>query len=275
MDDLRRELAPITEGAWEEIEEQAQATLTTHLAVRKLVDVDGPHGWDRSAVNVGRTEDLEESPAGGVEARRRQVQPLVELRATFELDRRELDDVSRGSEDPDLAPLVTAATNLARAEDRLVFYGHEAAGVRGLCPFCEHVPLESKEGFADYPRLVSEAINVLRQSGVGGPYALVLGPTAYTGIAETAESGGYPVIEHVHQLMEGPIVWAPVLEGGLVLSLRGGDFVLTLGRDVSVGYRDHDGDTVRLYLEESLTFRTLAPEAAVSLRPVEGGDAEG
>lgn len=41
---------------------------------------------------------------------------------------------------------------------------------------------------------------------------------------------------------------------------------MTLGRDVSIGYRSHDEDTVRLYLEESASFRVLTPEAAVPLR---------
>jgi uncharacterized linocin/CFP29 family protein len=50
-----------------------------------------------------------------------------------------------------------------------------------------------------------------------------------------------------------------------VLSTRGGDFELTVGQDFSIGYLDHTATSVRLYLQESLTFRTLAPEAAVPL----------
>lgn len=55
----------------------------------------------------------------------------------------------------------------------------------------------------------------------------------------------------------------------MVLSLRGGDFELVLGRDVSLGYDSHDADDVRLYLEESVTFRLPGPEAAVVLEPVD------
>ena len=47
--------------------------------------------------------------------------------------------------------------------------------------------------------------------------------------------------------------------------MRGGDFRLVVGRDPRVGYLGHDEQRVRLYLEESFTFRLLGPEAAVPL----------
>lgn len=271
MNDLKRSLAPIPDAAWSAIEAEARSTLRTYLAARKVVELAGPLGWDHSAVNLGRTTELEGGPLEGVRTRLRDVQPLVELRVPFTLARTELDSIERGSADPDLDPLVEAARTLASAEDRLVFYGWEDARVEGLCPGCSHDPIEGGGDFSDYPRLVSEATNVLRQAGIGGPYALALGPEAYTGLAETVGSGGYPVINHVHQIFDGPIVWAPTLAGGVVLSLRGGDFELTLGRDAAIGYRSHDEDSVRLYLEESLSFRVLTPEAAVPLQPPTAG----
>lgn len=269
MNDLMRDLAPITPAGWAEIEDQARSTLTTYLSARKLVDVEGPKGWGGSDVNMGRAEALSGSPVDGVEARRRVVRPLVELRAPFALSRAELDDVNRGAPDPDLEPLVDAARKLARAEDRMVYYGFDESGVVGICPGCDYPSVSGSGGFTDYPRLLSEATNALRQAGVGGPYGLALGPDAYTGLAETAGPGGYPVIEHVDQIIDGPIVWAPALQGGVVMSLRGGDFELTLGRDISIGYLRHDEETVHLYLEESVTFRNLAPEAAITLESPE------
>ena len=50
-----------------------------------------------------------------------------------------------------------------------------------------------------------------------------------------------------------------------MLSLRGGDFVMDVGQDTSMGYLSHDADNVTLYLEESLTFRVLEPDAVVLL----------
>jgi uncharacterized linocin/CFP29 family protein len=69
----------------------------------------------------------------------------------------------------------------------------------------------------------------------------------------------------VRRFLDGPIVWAPGLQGALVLSMRGGDFELVVGQDASLGYLDHDRHKISLYLEETFTFRLLSPEAAVPL----------
>jgi uncharacterized linocin/CFP29 family protein len=121
------------------------------------------------------------------------------------------------------------------------------------------------EDYEKYPRVVAEALNKLRKTGIDGPYAIALGPRCYTGLTEITTRGGYPVIEHVRRLVDGPIVWAPGINGACVLSMRGGDFDLTVGRDFSVGYSSHDATSVGLYLVESFTFRLITPEAAVPL----------
>lgn len=210
---------------------------------------------------------VDQGPSDGVRTAVRRTLPLVELRVPFDLSRHELECASRGADDPELEPVAEAARTLARSEDRLVFYGLDAADVDALCTACSRAPVSSA-GYEDYPRLVSEGINVLRQEGVGGPYAPALSPAAFTGVAETAGGGGYPVLGHVEQILDGPIVWAPALDDPMVLSLRGGDFELVLGRDISLGYDSHDDERVHLYLEESVTFRLLGPEAAVSLQSV-------
>ncbi len=61
------------------------------------------------------------------------------------------------------------------------------------------------------------------------------------------------------------MVWAPAVDGAVLVSLRGGDFELEVGQDLSIGYQDHDADGVTLYLEESVTFRAISPEAAIGL----------
>lgn len=263
MNHLLRELAPLPGAAWDAIEEEARRALRAHLAARKLVELRGPLGWEHHAVATGRVRPI--SGFEGVGAQLRLVQPLLELRAEMTLARAELEAVGRGATDPDLEPVAAAARRLALAEDRLVFDGLEEACGRGLVSGSPHEPLTIGDDYAGYPALVAEATETLRLAGVAGPYAVALGPRCYTGL-RTAASGGYPVVRHVEQLLDGPLVWAPGLAGAVVLSLRGGDFELVLGQDVSVGYLDHDAERVRLYLEESVTFRLLGPEAVVALR---------
>jgi uncharacterized linocin/CFP29 family protein len=110
------------------------------------------------------------------------------------------------------------------------------------------------------------AVAQLRDAGVEGPYGIALGPRCYSGILETTEDGGYPILERVRLILGGPVVYAPAVDGAVVLSLRGDDFELSSGQDVSIGFDSADENEVRLYLEESLAFHAHSPEAAVALK---------
>jgi len=96
---------------------------------------------------------------------------------------------------------------------------------------------------------------------------LALGREQYRRVVETAEHGGYPLLDHLRKILEGPIVWAPGVDGAVVVSLRGGDFVFESGEDLSIGFDSADAEVVRLYLEESFSFHVATPEAAVALKP--------
>ncbi|HMF05056.1 MAG TPA: family 1 encapsulin nanocompartment shell protein [Acidimicrobiia bacterium] len=265
MNHLLRELAPVSNPAWEAIEEEASRTLRHFLAARKLVDFSGPHGWEHSAETLGRVDPLSAAPAPGVDAAVRRMQPLAELRTPFELSRHELEAIDRGSRDYDLQVVIDAAKQAASAEDAAVFHGYDAAGIVGISDSTPHSPIVIGDDYNQYPGTVARGVAMLQAAGIAGPYAIALGPRCYTGVIETTERGGYPVLEHIRLILGGPIVWAPAVDGAVVVSLRGGDFKLTCGEDFSIGYVDHDADSVRLYLEESMTFRALSPDAGVAL----------
>jgi uncharacterized linocin/CFP29 family protein len=269
MSHLHRHLAPISAEAWEKIEEEAKQTLKTTLAARKLVDFDGPKGWGKSAVSTGRVKAVEPDPRAGVTAAVRKVLPITELRAVFELSRDELDAVDRGAEDPDLDPVIAAAKQIALAEDHAVFHGYAPAQIAGICEQAPGGPIPITHNYEDYPVAVAQAITRLRNAGVDSPYAIALGPQCYAGLTD-ATKNGYPVIQHVRRLVDGPIIYAPSVDGAVVLSMRGGDFKLTVGEDFSIGYLDHTAKTVTLYLEESFTFQVLSPQAAVRLAYSDG-----
>lgn len=264
MNDLLRDKAPVTAEGWAQIDDEARRTLKVVLAARRLVDFKGPLGWEASAISLGRTRRLGPALQEGVISGVRQVQPLVEVRAPFTVSREELAAIGRGASDPDLNPVRNAARAAGVAEDRAIFQGYEPAGIEGIFQASARQQLIIPDKFEAYPEVVAEAIYRLRSEGVSGPYGIALGPRCYAGLTRST-SRGYPVIDHVRQLVDGPIVSAPAANGAVVVSLRGGDFELTVGQDFSVGYLDHDADSVQLYLQESFTFRVIAPEAAVPL----------
>jgi uncharacterized linocin/CFP29 family protein len=264
MNHLLRSKAPITDEGWKQLDEEVKQRIVPALAARKLVDFSGPHGWEHSATNLGRVETIT-APADGMRAYRRRVRSLAELRIDFSISRAELLDMDRGASDSDLGALDSAARRIAEAENVAVFGGWSAAGIDGIAGSVSTSPIPLGDDVAHYPRHVAKAVEMLLNAGISGPYGLALGPDGYTGVVETTEHGGLIVFDHLGQILGGPIVWAPGVVGAVVVSLRGGDFVFESGQDLSLGYDSHDTEQVNLYLEESFTFRTLTPEAAVVL----------
>ena len=264
MNNLHRELAPITSEAWSAIEQEATRTFRRHIAGRRVVDLSGPHGTDYSAVGLGRTA-LIDAPDQGVQARQRLVAPLVELRVPFTLSRTELDDIERGAQDADLDAVKEAAKKVAFAEDRAVFEGYPAAGITGIRAAASNAPVTVPSEPRLIPEAIAQALSELRLAGVDGPYSVLLSADQYTAVSETSDHG-HPIRTHIERLIpEGEIIWAPAIDGAFVLTTRGGDFDLRLGQDLSIGYLSHDAETVQLYFQESLTFLVYTAEAAVPL----------
>ncbi|MGO4615812.1 family 1 encapsulin nanocompartment shell protein [Nocardia sp. 2YAB30] len=264
MNNLHRELAPITSEAWAAIEEEATRTFKRHIAGRRVVDLSGPHGTDYSAVGTGHTTPIA-APDEGVLARQRVVAPLVELRVPFTLSRAELDNVERGAQDTDLDPVKDAAKKIAFAEDRAIFEGYPAATITGVRARSSNQPITLPTDTRLVPEAVAQALSALRLAGVDGPYSVLLSADLYTEVSETSDHG-HMIRTHIERLIpEGEIIWAPAISGAVVLTTRGGDFDLRIGQDLSIGYLSHDAETVQLYFQQSLTFLVYTAEAAVAL----------
>ena len=269
-DHLLRAHAPVPTESWKAIDDEAKARLTPLLAARRVVDFVGAGGWHHSAYPLGRTTPLPGPPPGvtgasEVRAQARRVQPLAEVRVPFTVTRAEIDDIQRGAPDPDLDDLARAARVAAEIENRAVFHGWPAARVEGITQVTPYPTLALGKDCLTWPGVVARGVDALRRNGIGGPYSLAVGPDLYTKIVETTELGGYLLFDHLTRVLGGEVIWAPGVDGAVVVSERGGDVVLDVGQDLAVGYSHHDADAVYLYLEESFTFRVLEPDAAYVL----------
>jgi uncharacterized linocin/CFP29 family protein len=207
-----------------------------------------------------------EPPSAELRAFKRVVLPLVEVRADFTLSRAELDDVERGARDIDLSAVDAAARRIAIAENRAVFHGFAAGGIIGMTEAGAHTPIALDTDIDRYPASVARAVDVLRQSGINGPFGLAIAPDIYTNIVETAEHGGYPLFDHLREILGGSVVWAPGVSGGIVLSEHARYFAFEGGQDIAIGYSAHDADGIDLYLEETYSFQVLEPDAVVALQ---------
>jgi uncharacterized linocin/CFP29 family protein len=265
MNNLHRELAPISDVAWAQIEEETSRTLKRYLAGRRVVDVRGPSGTALSAVGTGHLHKVD-TPGEGILVQQREAKALVELRVPFELERQMIDDVERGASDSDWQPAKDAARKLAFAEDRAIFEGYDAAGIVGVRQGTSNPQKTLPSDVRHYPEAIAQALSQLRLVGVNGPYSVLLSADAYTQLAETSDYG-YPVLEHVKRVVDGKIIWAPAIDGAFLVTTRGGDLDLHIGQDASIGYLSHTDKHVRLYLQETFTFLYLTAESAVALAP--------
>src|SRR3984885_12427520 len=112
MNNLHRELAPISDAAWAQIEEETTRTLKRYLAGRRIVDVPSAGGIVMPGGGTGHLKPIS-APAEGILARQREVKPLVELRVPFELSRQMIDDAESASENSIWTPAKDAAKKLA------------------------------------------------------------------------------------------------------------------------------------------------------------------
>jgi len=264
-DILRRAMAPISDEAWKAIEQQSSRILKGNLSGRRLVDFCGPHGWPFAAVNLGRLDVGSESATGGVAWGIHQVLPLIEIRVPFTLGIWNLDDVERGAKNPDLNPLSEAAKRAAIFEETAIYHGFGKAGIHGMLEASSHPPVLLSPDRSGFTESVELALLAIQKAEIGGPYALALGTEPYKWLM-VGDPNAYPLRKRIQALVTGGIHWSPALEGGVVLSRRGGDFEMTVGQDLAIGYKLHDAQNVDLYFTESFTFRVLEPAAAVELK---------
>src|SRR6476660_2849561 len=158
MNNLHRELAPISGAAWSEIEEETSRTIKRYLAGRRVVDVQGPGGIALSAIGTGHLRNVA-APGDGILARQREVKPLVELRVPFELSRQQIDDVERGSNDSDWQPAKDASKKIAFAEDQAIFVGYPEAGIQGIRDATSN-PIDTLPAdVRDYPDAIAHALS--------------------------------------------------------------------------------------------------------------------
>ena len=261
MDILKRSLAPISETAWKEIDTQARMILHPLLSARRVIDLDGPKGWDYAAVPLGRLDTPKKQSVKGIEFGIHKVQPLIEARSFFELDIWELDNMTRGSLDVDLGPMEEAARLMARFEEQTIYDGFDPGQIQGMKRSSPHIPVIFSGGPEQILETATSCVTTMLTHSIDGPYALVVSSDLWRYLSSFTK--GYPLAELLKKLLGGPVIVNAFMDDCYLLSLRGGDMTLILGQDLSIGYHSHDNRMVRLFFTESFTFRIADPSVVL------------
>ncbi|MGE0073859.1 MAG: bacteriocin [Spirochaetae bacterium HGW-Spirochaetae-4] len=262
MDILKKELAPLSTRVWEEIESRAAEILRSRLSARKVVRVDGPKGWNFTAVPEGRLDLVDDT--GDVKAGVYRVAPLSEARVRFTLNRWEMDNLNRGAKDIDLDSLDAAVEKIADFEEKAIYHGFKAGGIVGLSEAAAHKPVVFGKDGSSIMESVSVALITLRASHAQGPCTLVVGTKAW--MALNKEIQGIPLVERIERLIGGSVVHSLAIDGAFLLPYDNENLELTVGQDFAIGYESHDTKDVTLFLTESFTFRVLDPNLVVPFK---------
>lgn len=259
MDILKRELAPMTTKVWQEIESRAAEILRSRLSARKVVHVEGPKGWDYTAVPEGRLDLVDDS--GDVKSGVFRVAPLSEARVRFSLNRWEMDNLNRGAKDIDLDSLDAAAEKIADFEEKAIYHGFKAGGIVGLDEASTHKPVAFGKDGSSIMESITIALVTLRASHAQGPVSLIVGTKAWLSLNKEVQ--GIPLIERIERLIGGKVVHSLAIDGAYLLPFDDENLELTIGQDFAIGYESHDTKEVTLFLTESFTFRVLDPNLIV------------
>ena len=253
---LYRNLAPISNEVWEEIDERASDVLKSYLSARRVVNVNGPKGFAHNVITDGRLANTEELE-NGISYGNYKVIPLVESRVEFDMDRWELDNLQRGAKDIDYEPLENAMRDIALFEEEAIYNGLDNAIIDGIENSIELEAINFGKDAKGIMEAITKGLVELRKNFAQKPFSLVVNEEAYKRIlsSETA----YPLDVRIKELIGGDIIFSHVVDGAFLLPLNHEDLELTIGRDFSIGYQDHDAEKVRFFATESFTFRVLDP----------------
>ncbi|WP_047396337.1 family 1 encapsulin nanocompartment shell protein [Cetobacterium sp. ZOR0034] len=252
MDFLKKELAPISANVWKDIEDRAREVLTTQLSARRFVKVTGPVGVGNGGLNTGRLAiHKKDDLAYGVY----KIQPFVENRITFTLNRWELDNLDRGAKDIDYTNLDEALKKAAKFEEEAIYFGLDEACIVGL--------LKDESKLIEFGKTEEETIknlmygvSKLRNTGFAkGPYALVVGLEKY--IYLNMVNLNNPLVKRLEKILGMPVIVSNNITGALLLPYDDENIELVLAEDFSLGYQGHCNKEVELFVTETFTFRII------------------
>jgi uncharacterized linocin/CFP29 family protein len=268
MEWLRRSAAPLSEKVWKEIDAVAGAMFKQTVVARRIADFDGPRGWNHVATHLGTFKPAQVPRSSGpVRFSMPDVLLLTELRADFQLAWADIDIFERVGPRLEAKAIEDAAREIAIAEDTLLFFGSSTSP--GLLTNSD-TPRVALSDWSIPGRVVTDllaAVQKLDTFGIKGPYEAVLSTEHYYSyLRRTGEGGAYPAAKQLGIVIE-KVHHSPVIEGAVLFSTRGGDFLTTVGGDFIIGYRWHDETAVHLFCVETVAAQLLTPEAICLIRP--------
>lgn len=254
MDFLKRSLAPISSKGWNFIDQRAGEVIKANLSARRFVAVVGPMGQSTESVGTGK---MQVYTKGEYQFGVYKVQPLVEQRINFKMNRWDLDNVDRGAKDIDTSSLDVAVKKAALFEDTVVYEGLEVAGIAGLLHSSQHQVLEFGKTFDETMSALVSGTSILKRYFADAPYALVISPDKWNYLNLIGKDSGF--IKHISQSLEVKIIVSNNIKNAYLVPMDNQNIEITLGQDFALGFQGYTSTEVELFVTSSFTFRVLDP----------------
>jgi uncharacterized linocin/CFP29 family protein len=265
---LDREAAPFGQEVWDQIDAVARAAADEVRAARRLLDVVGPLGFSARA-GIAEDEPIADDVEERVHLHVPRVRALPVLHGTFALGARAI-AAREGCREPlVLSDAAEAARRIGRAEDRLLFAGNDAAGVRGLLG--HEGALELAPGdWNDPARAADDLLGALARldaAGRHGPFAAAISPARFYQLLRPHAGTSLTPYQQLLPAFAGGIVKAPALADGAVVVVRSAAGPrAVIGQDLAAAYDGREGIFHRISLVESVTLLPGAPGSVAVLR---------
>lgn len=241
MNYLSREGSPVSEELWEQIDKAVVKAARSVLTGRRFLHIFGPVGLGVGSINIDDADNVtEEADDGFITTKGRKFSELPVIYDDFTLLGRDIEIHEKSGYPADLSKAMDSAQACALKEDKLIFFGNEAAGYEGLFTAAGTNKLKRKDWSAGENAFtdVAAAIELLASEAIYGAYSLTVSPDLYMQMQRIQEGTGLLEINRVSKLLEGRVYKSPVLGKGraaLVCS-EPRNMDLVIGQDISTAY---------------------------------------
>ena len=197
------------------------------------------------------------------------VRALPVLHRSFSLGARSIAARETLREPLVLSEAAEAGRQIGRAEDRLLFSGNQAAGVRGLLAQEGSIELSAGD-WSDPARAADDLLGALARldaAGRHGPFAVGVSPARFYQLLRPYP--GTALTPHAQLLpaFTGGIVKTPALQDGAVIVVRSASGPrAVVGQELAAAYDGREGIFHRISLVESITLLPGVPGSVAVLR---------
>jgi uncharacterized linocin/CFP29 family protein len=273
-----RDQAPLTAQEWEAFDEVVVRVARRTLVSRRFLSIVGPLG---AGVQSIASDSFEGAKAGqislfaaeeeedAVSVHRRRFVPVPLLHCDFVLNWRDLETARQLGLPLETTAAAIAASAVAKAEDQLIFHGHDELEQRGFLNADERqqLPLGDWSVSGAAFGAIVNAVEALVAANLQPPFTVIVPPQLFVLLNRVFDNTGVLEIEQVRRLVGGGVFMSPAMPPNTTVVVSPGpeSMHLTIAQDLTVAFLETTSMEHRFRVLEALSLQIKQPRAVVVL----------